>query len=538
MKLVAGLCASLLLFSANAQAQQRPDCQGYVAWLSILDKELAGLKTRTVDQLAPRAVNLFRDEYFIPLFGRPFEKTTLEERRQYYFGIRNGCGMQSPEARKILRDWDVVVQGAFTRHSGAFSGPDIVAELAKRKALLTRMNELKEARPAPSREGFEAFDRAAAAAKAELTTLWPREETEILTALTGARQKLADSSPESSRIATVVDAQGGVEGSPSGGVPTKNDYAYVDADIANGGTGNQIALPVEQVFQWLADAKFKCLSTTQVVWNGSDGSAAAVQFGTKRFVIDCRGNCRGLRYRINGRTNAQTWHYGLSREVPVLNLRSTDLATHNFSWVFTRPGASGPPPVVRIHSWSNTFGDYGPGCRIDADATPAALSASPEPTDGVAMNKLAADYARSGDYQNAILWLQRAAGLGNAVAMCRLGAMYENGQFFLKDFSQAFSWYLKCASGGNAQGMFLVSQYYFLGRTPVARSAVESFSWAQKSANLGNRSAMVFVAESYRDGRGTERSVDEAKRWTAMSDTVEKNALGAEGEPGKSAMQR
>jgi hypothetical protein len=49
---------------------------------------------------------------------------------------------------------------------------------------------------------------------------------------------------------------------------------------------------------------------------------------------------------------------------------------------------------------------------------------------------------------------------------------------------------------------------------------------------------MVFVAESYRDGRGTERSVDEAKRWTAMSDTVEKNALGAEGEPGKSAMQR
>ena len=149
------------------------------------------------------------------------------------------------------------------------------------------------------------------------------------------------------------------------------------------------------------------------------------------------------------------------------------------------------------------------------------------------MTRLAADYTRSGDYQNSILWLQRAAALGNAVAMCRLGGMYENGQFFLKDSSRAFSWYLKCAQGGNAQGMFLVSQYYLQGRGSVARSAAESFSWALKAAKLGNRAAMIAVANSYREGTGTTRDLDEASRWTAMSEKVEKDAVGAEGERGE-----
>ena len=356
----------LLLVPGGPISHQPPNCEAFIAWLSILDKELAGMAGRTMELVQPRAVNLFRDGYFVPLAGKPFEKTTPEERRQYYSGIRQGCYMQlAGEAREIFRRWDVVVQRAFIMPEGQFSGAAIIAGLAERRALLARMKVAGQTHRAPTRENFEALNREVATAKVELAKLWPREEKEILATLVAGQQALAQVNPEGARIATIVNAEAGVEGSQSGGVPTKNDYVYVDAVIAKGGNGNLETLPVEQVFQWLFDAKFKCLSTTHVVWRGLEGSAAAVQFGTKRFVIDCRGNCRGLRYRVNGRTDAQWWHYGLSQPVPVVNLKSNDLSTNNFSWIFKRDSSTDQAPVVRIHAWSSIVGDYGPGCKID-----------------------------------------------------------------------------------------------------------------------------------------------------------------------------
>lgn len=355
----ASVAALLVLIFANTTEQRSPDCRGYFAWLSILDTELAGLKARTMEHLTPRAVNLFRDEYFVPFFGKPYEKTTADERRSFYFSIRDGCAPAVGSAeRKLFVDWDVVVQGAFVRPT-----TDIVAGLAERRELLARMKALAQAQRDGTRQGFERLHRDIAAAKIELVKLWPREQAELVADLVGVQQALETSSPESNRIATIVNAEAGVEGSTSGGVPTKNDFVYIDAVIAQGGNGNLESLPVEQVFQWLYDSKFKCLSTTFVSWRAGEGSAAATQFGTKRFVIDCRGNCRGLRYRVTGRADAQPWHYGLSQPVPVINMKSYGLGTNEFNWVFTN--ATGGSPSVRVHAWSSSVGDYGPGCKVD-----------------------------------------------------------------------------------------------------------------------------------------------------------------------------
>jgi hypothetical protein len=351
----------VLVFANTVAAQPQPNCQGYFAWLAIMDKELAGLKARTMEHLMPRAVNLFRDEYFVPFFGKPYEKTAPEERREFYFAIRNGCPAApgTPE-RKLFVDWDVVVQGAFVRPT-----TDIVAGLAERQALITRMKNLKEAKREPTREAFQTLQRDLAAAKTELVKLWPREEAAIAADLVSVQAALETASPEGNRIATIVNAEAGVEGSQSGGPPTKNDFVYIDAVIAKGGEGNLESLPVEHVFQWLYDSKFKCLSTTFAAWSAGEGTARATQFGTKRFVIDCRGNCRGLRYRVSGRADAQPWHYGLSQPVPVINMKSNGLGTNDFSFVFTRANAVGPSPTVRVHAWSSQFGDYGPGCKVD-----------------------------------------------------------------------------------------------------------------------------------------------------------------------------
>jgi hypothetical protein len=222
--------------------------------------------------------------------------------------------------------------------------------------------------PAATAGSFDAMDKEIEQAKLSLATLWPREERDFLQLLTSRRDKLAGSSRDAGNQVTIADAAKGPEGSRSGGRPTRAGFVYIDAAIMNGANGNLEVTPVEEVFQWLYDAKNKCLGTAQVQWRGAEGRAEGRQFGTKRFVIDCRGDCRDIHYRINGRlSDTEQWHYGLSQPVPVLHLKSNDiLAYHDFTWVFTRgSGASEQPPVIRIHSWSNTTGDYGGKCQLD-----------------------------------------------------------------------------------------------------------------------------------------------------------------------------
>ncbi|MGE3177345.1 MAG: hypothetical protein AB7O32_07735 [Vicinamibacterales bacterium] len=354
----------------NTAAQppaSRPNCQAYDDWLAILDKELADISPANtlVDRLYPRVLNVFRDEHFVPLFGKPFADTTADERRSFYMAVRNGCGQISPEARERFRRWDVIVQRPFFPGRGSFSAQEVVAGLAERKEILARMRQpVRQA--GTTVEDFTAANRDTATATRDLQKLWPREERVFLGALTERREEMVQASPESRRLSTIADARAGVEGSPGGGQLITNDLVYIDAAIASGQPGNLETLPVEEVFQWLYDEKFKCLQTGRVVWVGREGQASAVQFGTKRFVIDCRGDCRGIRYRVGGNPGRrQVWHYGLSRPVPVIQAKSTVLSQHPFTWVFSRDTAAGTPPDIRVHSWSSVMGDYGPGCAID-----------------------------------------------------------------------------------------------------------------------------------------------------------------------------
>jgi TPR repeat protein len=54
------------------------------------------------------------------------------------------------------------------------------------------------------------------------------------------------------------------------------------------------------------------------------------------------------------------------------------------------------------------------------------------------------------DYRVARQWYERAAALGEALAMHNLGVLYENGSGVGKDLTKARQWYEKAALLGNA----------------------------------------------------------------------------------------
>ena len=91
-----------------------------------------------------------------------------------------------------------------------------------------------------------------------------------------------------------------------------------------------------------------------------EGTTPAEHFDTKWHVIECRGNCKGLRYKIDIPYGV-VFHYGLSTAVPILMIRSP---VRELTWHFTRADTEGPAPEVRVHTWSKTFGDSGPGCEL------------------------------------------------------------------------------------------------------------------------------------------------------------------------------
>ena len=58
--------------------------------------------------------------------------------------------------------------------------------------------------------------------------------------------------------------------------------------------------PIGEVFQWLKDDNYKCIDVRTVSWQTNGGSASGRQFGKKRYLIECRGDCRGSATRRFG----------------------------------------------------------------------------------------------------------------------------------------------------------------------------------------------------------------------------------------------
>jgi hypothetical protein len=143
-------------------------------------------------------------------------------------------------------------------------------------------------------------------------------------------------------------------------------------------------------------------------------------------------------------------------------------------------------------------------------------------------------------WTEAFIWFEKAASKGNAEAMYHLAYMWENGQGRDQDYAKAMQWYKKAiennyhdaliALGIIYQNNDLFSEAencYKLAATKGINSGLEllgflnlhqqkyheALDWFQKAAHKKEKEAMYQIGLMYMDGLGVKASEIEAKKW-------------------------
>ena len=121
--------------------------------------------------------------------------------------------------------------------------------------------------------------------------------------------------------------------------------------------------PIDDVIDWLKSQDFWCLGTQHVTWNadGTQGIASDRNDVRERYVIECDGDCRDLRYLPA--LQATMFHFAATQPVPVMEFKGIWFGGQNFKWQFTRARTSAPPPDVYVHRWSSAKILSGQPCK-------------------------------------------------------------------------------------------------------------------------------------------------------------------------------
>jgi hypothetical protein len=137
---------------------------------------------------------------------------------------------------------------------------------------------------------------------------------------------------------------------------------YWDAAVDSRGKARE-SDPIDDVIDWLKSQSFSCLGTKHVSWNadGTQGTASDRNDVRERYVIECDGDCRGLRYLPA--LQATMFHFAATQPVPVMEFKGIWLGGQNFQWRSTRPRSAAAPPDVYVHRWSSQNMLSGQPCR-------------------------------------------------------------------------------------------------------------------------------------------------------------------------------
>jgi TPR repeat protein len=184
--------------------------------------------------------------------------------------------------------------------------------------------------------------------------------------------------------------------------------------------------------------------------------------------------------------------------------------------------------------------------RLEGENTQSAPSALSMPNESTAPTAAQTEYIRgndylygrngvSQDYQQAILWYQKAANQGNAKAQVQLAWFYESGLGVEKDNAQARLWYQRAADQGNlfAQTALTRLQASADTSTPTAGSGgplvgecdrsdnsvdttipvCAAALAAKRAAEQGDAEAQTQLAWLYESGLGVGKDYARARLW-------------------------
>jgi hypothetical protein len=187
---------------AGQQAQNRgagtatvEQCKALTAWAAILDREYppAVLRSYPVDGLSPRALNLFRDEYFRLFYGKTFSQTTDQERQQYLVTVFRGCGANqvTPQELAPVQKYRQALEYPFQYGSPtAFAGQEFAKKLAERQTIARWKDDtLRGLNAVPATlEGIDRLEGFRQKGEKDLESLFPSEKRQFLQAVNDRRK--------------------------------------------------------------------------------------------------------------------------------------------------------------------------------------------------------------------------------------------------------------------------------------------------------------------------------------------------------------
>jgi hypothetical protein len=185
-----------------------------VRWFSRLKREYPeiDLHHTVLDKLYPKVVNLFNDDDFVPVFGKPFDSLSLEERT--YFRQTGFRLFTSGPNRDLIDGFvDFLFLRPFEeRGQGNYSFTDIAAQIAFRRGVTKKwraaLDHLKEL-PAGS-AGFDDILATKRQGEETFADLWPSQIKEFQDAVDKAKRRIADSAL-TERVATAVTGATGTQ---------------------------------------------------------------------------------------------------------------------------------------------------------------------------------------------------------------------------------------------------------------------------------------------------------------------------------------
>jgi TPR repeat protein len=155
-----------------------------------------------------------------------------------------------------------------------------------------------------------------------------------------------------------------------------------------------------------------------------------------------------------------------------------------------------------------------PASKIDtALAIPACVAAlAADPDNPRLTMQLGRANLAAKNYSEARGHYERAASLGNVLAMNDLGILQLDGLGGAKNPEAANAAFRKAAEAGLAIAMRNLGHSYADG-TGVAASQEEATRWFEKAAEAGDDGAMVTLGARYEDGTGVAKDDGAARRW-------------------------
>jgi TPR repeat protein len=195
-------------------------CQALVQWTAILPREVPNVDfyhTALGPNIYNKMLNLYRDEYFQPLLGKPFAQTTSEERLAYHRAAFRTCATQgqvSPADRKTFQELGDTLGRPFILQHGDFSAETVLTGLPQLQAQLAWSQQVTQAldKMPASPQGFQELDADLKRGQTELEKLWPREKQAFLDAVLKRQSVLARGILENVSLTASKEAVNGFQG--------------------------------------------------------------------------------------------------------------------------------------------------------------------------------------------------------------------------------------------------------------------------------------------------------------------------------------